>query len=72
MERMTRISQISRKTKGEWVIFEYMGYKCDFCEGNFCDRVYYKSVLDRMLAEVAMMDCKLYQTFLDIQQVYEL
>ena len=40
---------------------EYMGDKCEFCEGLFCDRVYYKNALDGILAEVAVMNCKLYQ-----------
>ena len=40
------------------MIVEYMGDKCEFCEGYFCDRVYYKNELDGILAEVAVMNRK--------------
>ena len=47
-----------KKVEGEWVIVEYGGVRCKFCEDPFCNRVYYKVALEELLGEVTIMDWK--------------
>ena len=44
------------KEKGEWMIVEYGGKKCEFCDELECERVESKEILEGMLEEVAVMD----------------
>ena len=44
-----------RKHNGEWMIVEYGGYSCEFCEAHSCDRVQYRNELESMFEDVDAM-----------------
>ena len=44
------------KHNGEWMIVEYGGHTCEFCEGHSCDRAQYSDELEHMYDEVAQME----------------
>ena len=44
-----------RKVDGSWMIVEYTGPQCEFCEGHTCDRLKYKDELGALLVEASSM-----------------
>ena len=44
-----------RKHNGEWMIVEYGGYSCEFCEAHSCDRAQYRDELETMFEDVSAM-----------------
>jgi len=44
-----------KKHNGEWLIVEYGGYSCEYCEEHSCDRAQYRDELEVMFEEVSQM-----------------
>ena len=55
------------KVGNKWMIVEYVGVVCEFCESHTCDRVQYRVELEEILNEVALLqianDKKRYQMY---------
>ena len=43
------------KVNGEWIVVDYKGFFCEFCEGTQCDRAQFADELDGFLEEVKQM-----------------
>ena len=40
------LSRLFRKSNGEWIIVQYRGFTCNFCDLQSCDRAQYGDDLD--------------------------
>ena len=49
------VRRLFGKVNSEWVIVDYGGYICEFCEKTMCDRAQYGDELDNMVEEVSAM-----------------
>ena len=49
------LKRLFSKLNGEWIIVEYRGYICEFCDEMMCDRAQYGDDLDSMVQEVSQM-----------------
>ena len=47
------LSRLFRKSNGEWIIVQYRGYTCEFCDLQNCDHAQYGDDLDIFMGEVA-------------------
>ena len=43
------------KVNGEWIIVDYGGYICEFCDGTQCDRAQFGDDLDSFMGQVEQM-----------------
>ena len=47
-----------KKENVEWIIFNYGGLGCEFCESRSCERTQYRDKLDGMVKYVNLFDLK--------------
>ena len=51
-----------KKENSEWMISDYSGLECEFCESYICDRAQYRDDLDGVIEYVNLLDMKPNQT----------